>query len=61
MAPLRGWGPKGERLRGFAPQGRWRTLTFLAALRHDRITAPCVTTFQLPGFQRLRSEAGVCG
>ena len=24
------------------PQGRWRTLTFLAALRHDRITAPCV-------------------
>jgi transposase len=24
------------------PQARWRTLTFLAALRHDRITAPCV-------------------
>jgi len=24
------------------PHGRWRTLTFLAALRHDRITAPCV-------------------
>jgi len=24
------------------PQGRWRTLTFLAALRHDRIDAPCV-------------------
>jgi len=24
------------------PAGRWRTLTFLAALRHDRITAPCV-------------------
>jgi transposase len=22
--------------------GRWRTLTFLAALRHDRIEAPCV-------------------
>jgi transposase len=42
MAPLRGWGPKGERLRGFAPQGRWRTLTFLGALRCDRLTAPCV-------------------
>ena len=28
MAPLRGWGPKGDRLRGYAPQGRWRTLTF---------------------------------
>jgi transposase len=22
------------------PHGRWQTLTFLAALRHDRITAP---------------------
>jgi transposase len=24
------------------PQGRWRTLTFLTALRSDRIEAPCV-------------------
>ena len=42
MAPIRGWGPKGKRLRGFAPHGRWRTMTFLAALRHDRLTAPGV-------------------
>ena len=42
MAPLRGWGAKGKRLRGFAPQGRWRTLTFLGALRCDQLTAPCV-------------------
>lgn len=42
MAPLRGWGPKGDRLRGYAPQGRWRTLTFLGALRCDQLTAPCV-------------------
>lgn len=42
MAPLRGWGPRGQRLRGFAPHGRWRTLTFLAALRRDGLTAPCV-------------------
>jgi transposase len=42
MAPLRGWGPKGRRLRGFAPHGHWRTLTFLGALRCDRLTAPCV-------------------
>jgi hypothetical protein len=42
MAPLRGWGPKGARLRGFAPHGRWRTLTFLGALRCDQLTAPCV-------------------
>ena len=42
MAPLRGWGPKGQRLVGRAPHGRWRTLTFLAALRSDRLTAPYV-------------------
>ena len=42
MAPLRGWGPKGERVRSFAPHGHWRTLTFLGALRYDRLTAPCV-------------------
>jgi transposase len=42
MAPLRGWGPKGVRLRGYAPHGHWRTLTFLGALRCDRLTAPCV-------------------
>lgn len=33
MAPLRGWGPCGKRLRGFAPHGHWRTLTFLGALQ----------------------------
>jgi transposase len=42
MAPLRGWGVKGKRLRGFAPHGHWRTLTFLGALRADGLTAPCV-------------------
>ena len=42
MAPLRGWGPKGERVRSFAPHGHWRTLTFLGALRCDRLTAPCL-------------------
>ena len=42
MAPLRGWGPRGKRLRGFAPHGHWRTLTFLGALRCDRLAAPCV-------------------
>ena len=42
MAPIRGWGPRGQRLRGYAPHGHWRTLTFVAALRHDRIVAPCV-------------------
>ena len=42
MAPLRGWGQKGKRLRGFAPYGHWNTMTFIAALRCDELTAPCV-------------------
>jgi len=42
MAPLRGWAPKGERLIGRAPHGHWRTMTFIAALRHDKIDAPFV-------------------
>lgn len=42
MAPLRGWAPRGERLPGPAPFGNWKTLTFLAALRCDRIDAPFV-------------------
>jgi transposase len=33
---------RGARLVAKVPQGLWRTLTFLAALRHDRVTAPCV-------------------
>ena len=33
---------RGKRLLAKAPFGRWRTLTFLAALRCDRLTAPCV-------------------
>ena len=40
MAPLRGWAPRGQRLTAKVPQGHWKTMTFLAALRHDRIDAP---------------------
>lgn len=42
MTRLRGWAPRGRKLLAKVPQGQWRTLTFLAALRHDRIEAPCV-------------------
>jgi transposase len=34
--------PRGQRLVAKVPHGRWQTLTFLAALRCDRIAAPCV-------------------
>jgi transposase len=40
MAPLRGWAPRGRRLTAKVPHGHWKTTTFLAALRHDRIDAP---------------------
>src|SRR6476659_1066894 len=40
MAPLRGWAPRGERLTAEVAHGRGGTVTFLAALRHDRIDAP---------------------
>src|SRR5262245_24725614 len=42
MTPLRGWCARGKRLVGKAPHGRWRTMTFIAALRVDAIDAPCV-------------------
>ena len=49
MAPIRGWGQKGKRLLGFAPDGRWRTLTFLAALRVNALTEPCVVDGPING------------
>ena len=40
MAPLRGWCRRGQRLIAKVPHRRWKTTTFLAALRCDRIEAP---------------------
>ena len=37
-----GWAARGSRLVAHVPHGRWKTLTFLAGLRHDRIIAPFV-------------------
>ena len=42
MTPRYGRCERGKRLIAHAPFGHWKTTTFLAALRHDRITAPCV-------------------
>lgn len=42
MVRTGGWAPRGARLRATAPHGHWHTLTFIAALRCDRIEAPCV-------------------
>lgn len=42
MTPLRGWSRRGSKLIAKTPFGKWKTLTFVAALRCDRIDAPCV-------------------
>jgi transposase len=42
MAPLRGWCLHGQRLAAKVPYGHWKTMTFIAALRCDEITAPYV-------------------
>ena len=42
MTRTRGWCLKGMPLKAKVPHGHWKTMTFLAALRHDRIAAPCV-------------------
>ena len=42
MARLRGRAPEGQRLIGKVPHGHWNITTFVAALRNDRIEAPCL-------------------
>src|SRR5262245_13226915 len=42
MVRLRGRAPRGVRLVGHVPLGKWETITFVAALRHNKMTAPMV-------------------
>jgi transposase len=42
MTRLYGRCPRGQRLVASVPHGHWQTTTFLAALRQDGVTAPCV-------------------
>jgi transposase len=44
-----GWGPRGQRVRGAAPQGHWHTTTFVAALHQTGLTAPMVTEGPMTG------------
>lgn len=53
MTRTHGRAPRGERLVAKVPHGRWRTLTFLAALRRDRIDAPCVIDGPINGISFL--------
>ena len=40
MIRLRGRSKRGQRLVDKTPHGHWKTSTFIAALRHNRLTAP---------------------
>ena len=52
MVRARGRCRTGQRLIGQAPWGHWKTTTFVAGLRCDRISAPCVLDGAMdgPGF-----------
>jgi transposase len=54
MTRIHGWCAIGQRLVDKVPHGHWRTMTFLAALRSDRIEAPCVFDGPING-ERFRA------
>jgi hypothetical protein len=43
LVRLRGRTPRGNRVIGSVPLGAWETITFVAALRHNKMTAPWST------------------
>ena len=49
MTPLYGRAEIGKRVVDFVPHGHWKTTTFLAALRHDGLTAPMVVDGAING------------
>ncbi len=49
MARLRGRAKRGSRVVGRVPWGHWKTMTFLAGLRHDAITSPFVIDRAMTG------------
>ncbi len=54
MTPRYGRCEKGERLIAHTPFGHWKTTTFIGALRHDGLTAPCVFDGPING-ERFRA------
>jgi len=49
MTRLYGRAPRGRRLLAKVPFGHWKTTTFVAALRRDRLTAPMVLDGPMTG------------
>lgn len=61
MARLRGRCRRGRRLIASIPHGHWKTLTFIAGLRHDRLTAPWVIDGAMDGdafVQYIKTQLG---
>ena len=48
MVRLRGRAPRGVRVIGAVPLGRWETITFVAALRYNKMVAPMVPFQRVP-------------
>jgi hypothetical protein len=53
MARLCGRCPRGERLIDHVPQGHWKTITFVAALRRNGMRAPCTVDGSMNGAKFL--------
>ncbi len=49
LVRLNGRAPRGERVVGSVPLGTWETITFVAALRHNKMTAPMVLEGAMTG------------
>jgi transposase len=49
LVRLRGRAPRGVRLIGHVPLGEWKTITFVAALRHNKMVAPMVIEGAMTG------------
>lgn len=49
LVRLRGRAPQGVRVIGHVPLGQWKTVTFVAALRHNKMTAPMMIEGAMTG------------
>jgi transposase len=49
MVRLYGRGPRGVRVVDRVAQGTWKTITFVAALRHDKMVAPMIVDGPMTG------------
>lgn len=49
LVRFNGRAPRGKRVIGSVPLGTWETITFVAALRHNKMTAPMVVEGAMTG------------